>query len=67
MKPSGPVQSDNIVPKSLKWDKYQNFVLKVRLVFQNEITDWTFVESLKITSKLKLFQTLDQSLPRNSF
>ena len=33
--------------------------MKVRLVFQNEITDWTFVESLKITSKLKFFQTLD--------
>ena len=24
----------------------QNFVLKVRLVFQNEITDWIFVDSL---------------------
>ena len=39
----------------------QNFVLKVRLVFQSsiskefnlEITDWTFVESLKIISRLK--------------
>ena len=45
----------------------QNFVSKVRLVFQSEITVWTFVESLKIISKLKFFQTLDQSLPRNSF
>ena len=45
----------------------QNFAMKVRLVFQNEITDWTFVESLNIISKLKFFQTLDQSLPRNSF
>ena len=45
----------------------QTFAVKVRLVFQNEITDWTFVESLKIISKLKFFQTLDQSLPRNSF
>ena len=46
---------------------HQNFAMKVRLVFQSEITDWTLVESLKIISKLKSFQTLDQSLPRNSF
>ena len=45
----------------------QNFVMRVRLVFQSEITDWTLVESLKIISMLKFFQTLDQSLPRNSF
>ena len=24
----------------------QNFAMKVRLVFQNEITDWIFVDSL---------------------
>ena len=45
----------------------QNFAMKVRLVFQSEITDRTLAESLKIISRLKFFQTLDQRLPRNSF
>ena len=45
----------------------QNFAMKVRLVFQSEITDRTLAESLKIISRLKFFQTLGQSLPRNSF
>jgi len=44
----------------------QNFAMKVRLVFQSEITDRTLAESLKIISRLKFFQTLGQSLPRNS-
>ena len=44
----------------------QNFAVKVRLVFQSEITDRTLAESLKIISRLKFFQTLGQSLPRNS-
>ena len=52
---------------SLATDSCQTFAVKVRLVFQNEITVRTFVESLKIISKWKFFQTLDQSLPRNSF
>ena len=33
----------------------ENFVLKVRLVFQSEITDWTFVESLQNYFKVKIF------------
>ena len=34
----------------------QNFAMKVRLVFQSEITDLTIAQSLKITLQLKFFR-----------